>query len=98
MVTLIIISIIVTIIAIALMVLGTMYIIGYFNARAEKAAAKLRKTLVAIFKFVSAIVRMPIKTGRYIQNLSWQKRKKFLALFYQRPIRMIKFLNHKNGH
>jgi len=89
---------IVAAIAISLMVLGVLFIIGYFNNRAERAAEKLRKALIAIFKFIWGIIRMPFQTAKYLNNLNGKKRKKLISIFSQRPIRVIKFLNHKNGH
>ncbi len=96
--TIVVISVLLTILAITLLILGTLFLVGTFNTRGQIAAEKLRNILIAIFKFLFSIIKMPIKTWHFIKNSSNKKKLKLLSLFLRAPIRLIRFLNHKNGH
>jgi hypothetical protein len=78
-------------------ILGVLFLIGTFNNRAMAAANKLAKALLVIFRFISNLVRTPFKTHRSIKNSSKKKRKKLKKLFFKKPLKILRFLNRKNG-
>jgi len=97
MITGIMVLVLVASLIITFFILGVLFLIGTFNARAMAAANKLAQTLLVIFKFLARPLKAPLETFKTIKNGSSKKRKQLGKLFLKKPLKILRFLNRKNG-